>query len=101
MMRLLLGIIVGASLMYLFDPRQGAERREAWGERVRQGKDQVQTAREQAAHAVESGRETFTTARDKVQNTVGTARSRAEGAVEEAATNGSGTSTSVADAQDA
>ncbi len=45
----LFGVAVGATLMYLFDPRQGVERREVWGERVRKG-------REQAQSAVESGR---------------------------------------------
>ena len=45
----LFGVAVGATLMYLFDPRQGVERREVWGERVRKG-------REQAQSAVETGR---------------------------------------------
>ena len=45
----LFGVAVGATLMYLFDPRQGVERRERWGERVRKG-------REQAQSAVETGR---------------------------------------------
>ena len=45
----LFGVAIGATLMYLFDPRQGVERREVWGERVRKG-------REQAQSAVESGR---------------------------------------------
>ncbi len=45
----LFGVAIGATLMYLFDPRQGVERREVWGERVRKG-------REQAQSAVETGR---------------------------------------------
>lgn len=45
----LFGVAVGATLMYLFDPRQGTDRREVWGERVRKG-------REQAQSAVETGR---------------------------------------------
>lgn len=45
----LFGVAVGATLMYLFDPRQGVERREVWGERVRKGRDQAQSA-------VETGR---------------------------------------------
>ena len=45
----LFGVVVGATLMYLFDPRQGVERREVWGGRVRKG-------REQAQSAVETGR---------------------------------------------
>ncbi len=45
----LFGVAVGATLMYLFDPRQGVERREVWGERVRKG-------REQAQSTVETGR---------------------------------------------
>ncbi len=43
------GVAIGATLMYLFDPRQGVERREVWGERVRKGRDQAQSA-------VETGR---------------------------------------------
>jgi gas vesicle protein len=46
----LLGVAVGATLMYLFDPRQGPERREIWGERVRKGSEQAQSA-------VKTGRE--------------------------------------------
>ncbi len=49
-MSFLLGVAVGATLMYLFDPRQGVERREVWGERLKKG-------REQAQSAVETGRE--------------------------------------------
>ena len=45
----LFGVAVGATLMYLFDPRQGTERREVWGERVKKGRDQAQSA-------VETGR---------------------------------------------
>ena len=45
----LFGVAVGATLMYLFDPRQGVERREKWGERVRKSRDQAQSA-------VETGR---------------------------------------------
>ena len=45
----LFGVAIGATAMYLFDPRQGVERRELWGERVRKG-------REQAQSAVETGR---------------------------------------------
>ncbi len=45
----LFGVAVGATLMYLFDPRQGVERREVWGERLKKG-------REQAHSAVETGR---------------------------------------------
>ena len=45
----LFGVAVGATLMYLFDPRQGVERREVWGERLKKG-------REQAQSAVETGR---------------------------------------------
>ena len=48
-MSFLVGVAVGATLMYLFDPRQGVERREVWGERVRKGRDQAQSA-------VETGR---------------------------------------------
>ncbi len=44
-----LGVAVGATLMYLFDPRQGVERREVWGQRVRKSRDQAQSA-------VETGR---------------------------------------------
>ena len=39
-----LGVAVGATLMYLFDPRQGPERREIWGGRVRKGREQAQSA---------------------------------------------------------
>ena len=49
-MSFLVGVAVGATLMYLFDPRQGVERREVWGERVRKGRDQAQSA-------VQTGRE--------------------------------------------
>jgi hypothetical protein len=35
--------------MYMFDPRQGVERREVWGERLKKGRDQAQSA-------VETGR---------------------------------------------
>ncbi|HEY5639773.1 MAG TPA: YtxH domain-containing protein [Dehalococcoidia bacterium] len=49
-MSFLLGVAVGATLMYLFDPRQGVERREIWSERLKKG-------REQAQSAVETGRE--------------------------------------------
>ena len=45
----LFGVAVGATLMYLFDPRQGGERREVWGERLKKGRDQAQST-------VESGR---------------------------------------------
>ncbi len=45
----LFGVAVGATLMYLFDPRQGVERREVWGERLRKSRDQAQSA-------VETGR---------------------------------------------
>ena len=45
----LFGVAIGATLMYLFDPRQGVERREVWGDRLRKG-------REQAQSAVETGR---------------------------------------------
>ena len=40
----LFGVAIGATLMYLFDPRQGVERREVWGERVRKGREQAQSA---------------------------------------------------------
>ena len=45
----LFGVAVGATLMYLFDPRQGVDRREVWGGRLKKG-------REQAQSAVETGR---------------------------------------------
>jgi gas vesicle protein len=46
----LFGAAVGATLMYLFDPRQGQQRRELWSDRVRRG-------REQAENVIETGRE--------------------------------------------
>ena len=45
----LFGVAIGATLMYLFDPRQGVERREVWSERLKKGRDQAQST-------VESGR---------------------------------------------
>jgi hypothetical protein len=56
--------------MYLFDPRQGVERRELWGERVRKGRDQAQSA-------VETGR-----------TRVSEYRHRNDGATVSAASNG-------------
>jgi len=40
----LFGVAVGATLMYLFDPRQGTDRREVWGERLKKGREQAQSA---------------------------------------------------------
>ena len=45
----LFGVAIGATLMYLFDPRQGTDRREVWGGRLKK-------SREQAQSAVETGR---------------------------------------------
>ncbi|HEY5625689.1 MAG TPA: YtxH domain-containing protein [Dehalococcoidia bacterium] len=45
----LLGVAVGATLVYMLDPNKGPERREVWGERLKKG-------REQAQSAVETGR---------------------------------------------
>ncbi len=74
----LFGVAVGATLMYLFDPRQGVERREVWGERVRKG-------REQAQSAVESGRSRVSEYRhrhdgDDIDSTVSSMASNGESA---------------------
>ena len=39
MKRLLFGILAGVTLMYLFDPRHGQNRRQMLAERFRRGKD--------------------------------------------------------------
>jgi gas vesicle protein len=47
------GVAVGATLMYLFDPRQGQERRELWSDRVRRGREQAQSAIETSRERVD------------------------------------------------
>ncbi|HUF52878.1 MAG TPA: YtxH domain-containing protein [Dehalococcoidia bacterium] len=76
-MRFLIGFIIGATVMYLFDPRQGPERREVWGERLRKGKDQ-------AEQAVETGKHTFEEAKAKAQEVTNSARHTLESVQDEA-----------------
>jgi hypothetical protein len=64
---------VGAGLMYLFDPRQGRERREALSERVHHGRDQAGTV-------VDTGRQTL----DRARETAGAIREHAQDAVHQA-----------------
>lgn len=73
------GMAVGATLMYLFDPRQGAERREVWGERVRKG-------REQAQSAYETGRERVDEIRHHAEEAGEQAKSAVDGAREQVTT---------------
>jgi gas vesicle protein len=56
------GLATGAALMYLFDPRQGRERRETLGERLSQG-------RHEAEDVVERGRQTFEQVRERTRST--------------------------------
>ncbi len=72
----LFGVAIGATLMYLFDPRQGTDRREVWGERLKKG-------REQAQSTVESGRTRVSEYRhrnDDVDATVSSVTSNGENA---------------------
>ena len=72
----LFGVAVGATLMYLFDPRQGVERREVWGDRLKKGRDQAQST-------VESGRSRVSEYRhrnDDIDATVSSVASNGESA---------------------
>jgi len=82
MYKLIVGIVLGAVLMYLFDPRQGGERRHTLAERMRQGREELpaeaQHAQDRFADARERARSTFQEARDRVQSTVTHARDRTD-----------------------
>ncbi len=72
----LFGVAIGATLMYLFDPRQGVERREVWGERVRKGREQAQSAVESSRTRVSEYRHR----NDDVDATVSSVTSNGESA---------------------
>lgn len=89
MFKLLLGISFGAALMYLFDPRQGRDRRQMLAEKLRQGKDAdpsefVQAGKETVEEAKERARTIASTARDRFGQTIEQAREGARETVTDA-----------------
>lgn len=69
MFKLLFGILFGAGLMYLLDPRQGQERRQALSKKFR-------TGRGDPGDIVEAGKETVAEAKERAQTVVSNARDR-------------------------
>lgn len=69
MLKLLFGIVFGAGLMYLLDPRQGSERRQALSEKFRAGKDAP-------GEIVGAGKETVAEAKDRAQTVASHTRDR-------------------------
>jgi gas vesicle protein len=74
---LIFGAAIGAGLMYLFDPRQGPDRREVL-------KDRLQRGRQQAEEAADRGKHMFEDVRDQARDTVNSVRSDAEQTLDEA-----------------
>lgn len=63
--RYFIAIGVGAGLMYLFDPRQGRERREALSERIHEGREKAETAVESSRQALDQAHETTAPIRER------------------------------------
>ena len=80
MFRVITAILIGAGLMYFFDPRQGAERRQKLSERANQGREQMDTA-------MKAGRESIGDARYKFRTRIHEAHDQAEDAMEDAQRN--------------
>ncbi len=72
MKRLLLGILAGVTLMYLFDPRHGQNRRQMLTERFRRGKDVTS----QSGDIIQAGHDTVSDVKERAQTLVGKAQER-------------------------
>ncbi|HEY8767678.1 MAG TPA: hypothetical protein VIP09_10550 [Dehalococcoidia bacterium] len=72
MIRLLFGILAGMTLMYLFDPRHGQNRRQMLTERFRRGKDVTS----QSGDIIQAGRDTVSEVKDRAQTVAGKAQER-------------------------
>jgi gas vesicle protein len=72
MKRLLLGILAGVTLMYLFDPRHGQNRRQMLAERFRRGKN----ATSHSDDVIQAGHDTVSEVKERAQTVVGKAQER-------------------------
>jgi hypothetical protein len=83
MLKLLFAVLLGAGVMYLFDPGRGSERRQALSDKFRAGRE----SRHELAVA---GKDTVVEAKDRAQTVAANARGRF----------GQGTRETVADVKD-
>ena len=70
MFKLIFGALVGAALMYLFDPRQGRERREKLSTRVHDIQHKAEDAAVTGRDAMHQVKETAAEARERARSTV-------------------------------
>ena len=95
MKKLILGGIIGAGLMYLFDPRQGEDRRAELSSRVKRTREEADTRAHQAIDTgksvvetgksvVEQAKSVATDAHDRLDSTVSTIKRHSNGTTEEA-----------------
>lgn len=76
MFKLIFGALVGAALMYLFDPRQGRERREKLSTRVHDIQHKAEDAAVTGRDAMHQVKETAAEARERARSTVSHAQER-------------------------
>jgi gas vesicle protein len=93
MFRLFFGALIGAALMYLFDPRQGRQRRETLSTKVHDIQHRAEDAAVTGRDAIHQAKETAAEARERARSTISHAQDRFSPVADEAAREARATAT--------